>query len=270
MTSNLARSNLVLVALAMLAALASPAAADYESAVSAYESGAYDKAIGEFERLAEDGDERANFYLGMMHKDGKGTVANSVDALSRFICATIDATGLGQQAAEWRDQLTALMTGGEVAAANRKAQACGLHTSAKIGVRTGDAATSGARKTSAGYDRSSNFFGSSSSSPSGRTEFGKSPKPQWFLMQLFYFPARATINGAEFIADLFDLDALVMDLRHMANMRNDLFIALFALFWWFLIIKGVLRACAIGYDFKRGVGPAAADRSSYDKSWNSR
>ncbi len=91
-----------------------------------------------------------------------------------------------------------------------------------------------------------------------------------FLLQIFYFPARATIKGAVVLAELFDLDALVIDLRHMANMRNDLLIALFALFWWFLIIKGVLRAWAIGYDFKRGVGPGAADRSGYDKSWNSR
>ncbi len=255
----------------MLFALASPAAADFESAVSAYESGAYDKAINQFQHLAEDGDERANFYLGMMHKDGKGTVANSVDALSRFICAAVDATGLGEQAAEWRDQLTALMTGGEVAAAKSKAQACGQQTSAKIGVRTGDAAASGARRKSVGHDRLSNYFSgsASSSSFSGRTELGKSPKPQMFLMQLFYFPARATISGAEFFAELFDLDALVIDLRHMANMRNDLFIALFALFWWFLIIKGVLRAWTIGFDFMRGVGPTAADRSSYDKSWNS-
>ena len=165
----MARSNLILGTLAMLGALATPAAADYESAVAAYQSGAYDKAIGEFVRLTEEGDERANFYLGMMHKDGKGTVAN--------------------------------------------------------------------------------YLGSSSSSPpSGRIEFGKSPKPEMFLLQIFYFPARVTIKGVVVLAELFDFDALVIDLRHLANLRNDLFIALFALFWWFLMIKGLLRVCL------RGVG----------------
>ena len=256
----MARSNLILGTLAMLGALASPAAADYESAVAAYQSGAYDKAIGEFERLTEEGDERANFYLGMMHKDGKGTVANSVDALSRFICAAVDATGLGEQAAEWRDQLTALMTGAEVAAAKSKAQACASQTSAKVGARTGSVASSGSRKTSAGHDRFSNYLGNSSSlPPSGRIEFGKSPKPEVFLLKIFYYPARATMNGGAFFAELFDFDALVLDLRQLANLRNDLFIALFALFCWFLMIKGVLRVCL------RGVGSTRADRSVYNK-----
>ncbi len=254
----------------MLGGLATPAAADYESAVANYESGAYDKAIGEFERLAEQGDERANFYLGMMHKDGNGTVASSVEALSRFICAAVDATGFGEQASNWRDRLTALMTGAEVTAAKSKAKTCAEQTRAKIGVRTGDAASSGAPQKTAGHDRLSYYLGDySSSSSSGRIEFGKSPKPQNFLFQIFYFPARATISGAEFFAELFDWDALVMDLRQMANMRNDVFIALFALFWWFLIIKGVLRAWNIGFDFLHGVGPVGADRSGGNTPWHS-
>ena len=93
--------------------------------------------------------------------------------------------------------------------------------------------------------------------------------PQSVSLQIFYFPARATINGAEFFADLFDLGALVQDLRHMASLRNDLFIALFALFWWFLIIKGVLKGSQIGFEFMRGVGPTGAGRSGYDKPWQS-
>ena len=116
----------------------------------------------------------------------------------------------------------------------------------------------------------SNVRGTSSSSLSiGRIELGKSPKPQNFLLQIFYFPARATISGAEFLANWFDLDALVMDLRHMAKMRNDLFIALFALLWWLLIIKGVLRAWDIGFAVLRCVGPTGADRSAYNKPWHS-
>ncbi len=249
--------------MAMLGALASPAAADYDSAVAGYESGAYDKAIGEFERLAEEGDARANFYLGMMHKDGNGTVASSVDALFRFICAAVDATRLGEQASNWRDQLTALMTGAEVAAAKSKAQACTGQTKTKIGTRTGNIASSGARKTPAGHDRLSNYLSSSSSSPPSGRKFGKSPKPEMFLLQIFYFPARATINGALFFAELFDFDALVKDLRQLAKLRNDLFIALFALFWWFLMIKGVLGVC------QRGGGSTRAARSGYDKPWHS-
>ena len=166
-----------------------------------------------------------------MHKDGKGTVANSVDALGQFICAAFDGSGFGTQAAAWRDQLTALMTGAEIAAANSKAQVCAGQTGAKVGARTGMIEPSDAPSAAASHDRLSNISNTSSaSSAGGRTEFGKSPMPQSVPLQIFYFPARATINGAEFFADLFDFEALVRDLRHMADLRNDLFIALFALF----------------------------------------
>ncbi len=53
---------------ALLVAASSPVRADYRSAVSAYENGAYEAALGEFRPLAQSGDPAAQYHLGLMQQ----------------------------------------------------------------------------------------------------------------------------------------------------------------------------------------------------------
>ncbi len=66
---------------ALLVAAWSPVRADYRSAVSAYENGAYEAALGEFRPLAQSGDPAAQYHLGLMFKDGRGVQKDPVTAL---------------------------------------------------------------------------------------------------------------------------------------------------------------------------------------------
>jgi TPR repeat protein len=74
-------------ALAFVATLlfAAPAyAADYDAGLAAYESGKYDAALTEWQPLAESGDARAQFGLGMMYANGFGVEMNDGKALHWF------------------------------------------------------------------------------------------------------------------------------------------------------------------------------------------
>ena len=75
----------ILFAAAVLAvAFAAPASAgywaDFEAAIDAYASGAHDAARQGFTPLAEAGDDRAQYWLGMMYYEGKGVPQDDVRA----------------------------------------------------------------------------------------------------------------------------------------------------------------------------------------------
>lgn len=59
-------------------------AADYEAGLNAYESGHYEAALSEWQPLADSGDPRAQFGLGMMYANGFGVDMNDEQALHWF------------------------------------------------------------------------------------------------------------------------------------------------------------------------------------------
>ncbi len=52
--------------------LATPAWADFQAGVDAYERGDYETALKEFRPLAEQGDAAAQYFLGFIYYDGEG------------------------------------------------------------------------------------------------------------------------------------------------------------------------------------------------------
>lgn len=77
-----AKSAVALIATLLLVALAY--AADYRAGLDAYESGSYDAALAEWQPLAESGDARAQFGLGMLYANGFGVDMNDEKALEWF------------------------------------------------------------------------------------------------------------------------------------------------------------------------------------------
>jgi TPR repeat protein len=64
--------KVLVLAVLLIAAHATPAKADYEGGQAAYESGDYAVALQELEPLALQGDARAQFRLGVMYQSGEG------------------------------------------------------------------------------------------------------------------------------------------------------------------------------------------------------
>lgn len=72
------------VAVAIAAGLSGPAAADYwsefEAAIAAYTEGEHAEAIKHFRPLAEHGDHRAQYWLGMIYFEGRGVPKDDMRA----------------------------------------------------------------------------------------------------------------------------------------------------------------------------------------------
>ena len=62
----------LLLALCALILMATPAAADLAAGIAAYERGDYEAAFAELEPLAKTGNVRAQVYLGLMYREGRG------------------------------------------------------------------------------------------------------------------------------------------------------------------------------------------------------
>ncbi len=110
----------IALAAVLVLGLAAPAAADYwsefEAAVEAYAEGAHGEALRRFRPLAEGGDHRAQYWLGIMHFEGKGTPKDHVRA---YLWLSLAAKGGNRAARISRDGIAKRMSAAEVAAAEK-------------------------------------------------------------------------------------------------------------------------------------------------------
>lgn len=114
------RASALAGSVALLLAVAAPAAADYYNAVTAFDRGEFATARAELEPLVAAGDPRAQLLLGRMYADGKGVVQDYVRAHQLLNLAA--AAGL-EGASAACDELAARMTAEQVAEAQRLAAA---------------------------------------------------------------------------------------------------------------------------------------------------
>ncbi len=114
----------ILFAVALAVGLAFPAAADYwadfEVAIQAYADGAHGEALGRFRPLAERGDNRAQYWLGIMYVEGKGVPQDDVRA---HMWLSLAAHGGNRAARLGRDGIARRMSAAEIAEAERLAAA---------------------------------------------------------------------------------------------------------------------------------------------------
>ncbi len=125
---------------ALLMAASLPVRADYRSAVSAYENGAYEAALGEFRTLARGGDPAAQYHLGLMFEDGRGVRKDPVAALGWFICAAGSDGQVGTDAARSAEQLSSVLDRASVSAAQERARNCRATAEKHALARSGDPA----------------------------------------------------------------------------------------------------------------------------------
>ncbi len=109
----------LLAAVAMLA-LAGPAAADYwsdfEAAIDAYAEGDYGAARETFESLARAGDNRAQYWLGIMYFEGKGVPRDNRRA---YLWLSLSAEQGNRAARAGRSGVARRMSADDLAAARR-------------------------------------------------------------------------------------------------------------------------------------------------------
>ncbi len=243
---------------ALLVAASSPLRADYRAAVSAYENGAYEAALGEFRTLAQSGDPAAQYHIGLMFKEGRGVQKDPVTALGWFICAAGSAGQVGADAARSAEQLSSALDRASVSAAQERARNCRATAETPAPQRTGEESErpDGPGEESerpdianrldwetfkaklirffqklslvevAGLESSNSFF----SAPTRRTLWSRA----------FFLPADGTLVGSQHVAWEFGARDLYRDLRSIARNDNNIALGLFAVLWWLLIGKTLL------------------------------
>jgi hypothetical protein len=247
-----------IAAFAVLVAASSPVRADYRSAVSAYENGAYEAALDEFRTLARSGDPAARYHLGLLFKDGRGVPKDPVTALGWFICAAGSDGQVGADAARSAEQLSSALDRASVSAAQERARNCRASAETPAPQRTGEESErpDGTGEESeppdianrldwetfkaklsrffhmlsvvevAGLESSNSFF----SAPSRRTLWSRA----------FFLPADGTLVGSQHVAWELGARDLYRDLRSIARNDNNIALGLFAVLWWLLIGKTLL------------------------------
>ena len=87
-----------------------------DEGVAAYNRGDYDTALWEWRSLAEQGNERAQYNLGLMYEGGYGVLKNNVQAHMWYDIAGVEV------AVSYRDYVAREMTSAQVAEAKKLAR----------------------------------------------------------------------------------------------------------------------------------------------------
>ena len=114
-------SHLIIVMLVVFGGWApAKTQAAYELAWAAYHRPDYASALKLLKPLAEDGHEKAQYYLGRMFANGHGVEQDYVTAYQWF---DLSVSAAVKVASEDRDRLTKLMTPEQIAQARKRADA---------------------------------------------------------------------------------------------------------------------------------------------------
>ena len=233
---------------ALFMAASSPVRADYRSAVSAYENGAYEAALGEFRTLAQSGDPAAQYHLGLMFKDGRGVQKDPVTALGWFICAAGSDGQVGTDAASSAAQLSSALDRASVSAAQDRARNCRASAETPAPHRTGEEPERPGIANRLDWetfkDKLSGFFRMLSrvevASPESSNSFFSAPIRRTVWSRAFFLPADGTLVGGQHVAWELGARDLYRDLRRIARNDNKIGLGLFAVLWWLLIGKTLL------------------------------
>ncbi len=252
-----------IAALALSMAAASATRADYRAAVSAYDKGTYDVALREFQALAQDGNTAAQYYLGLMLKDGLGVQEDPIAALGWFICAAGSGGQVGTDAATWVEQLSSSLDGAAISTAQERAHRCRVaqdpeRSDASETTKRADSETPSNRE---GFEFkldqlvndlsqveiarpeggvSLNWTRASEPSESSFGSFFAVPDRRSVWSKVFYLPADGTVVGSQHVAWELGANGFFRELRAVARDGNDIALGMLAVLWWFLIGKAVL------------------------------
>jgi TPR repeat protein len=110
---NLAAAGIFLVCVPMLSW------ADFTTGMAAYENGDYALALKEIRPLAEQGDAKAQFNLGMMYDLGRGVPQDHVQA---YMWYNLAAAQGDKKAGKWRDGVGEKMSPAQIVEAQKLAR----------------------------------------------------------------------------------------------------------------------------------------------------
>ncbi len=245
MSSNRTLRRLLILTVLACAFVTSPARADFESAVAAYERGAYQEAFREFERLADEGDQRVQGYLERIRKERPADFESAVAAYEGEAHREFEALAdEGDQRAEpYLDRI------------RRKLQA----VANAGGTSSGNSLVPSDARFDADWGQGPSVDWSVDVTPWNPLEHRPAPPSGEEIVvpyhasvwsTLFHLPADATVIVLQHVARVFDARQIYRDLQVISRNGNKITLGLLAAFWWFMFLRAL-------YGFGQFVGRLA-------------
>lgn len=195
-----------------------PALADFESAVAAYERGAYEEAKEEFESLAVAGDERAEPYLerisGKLHDESQpgGSVTSTL-----------------------MESVSSVFGGSAASGSESSSGAAASGTRASEAAQPGKAAPD---RTASGWHAWSPSDQASEPAPAPPVDSDVvTPQRGSIWSAIFHLPGDATVIGLQYVAQFLSADNLHRELQILSRNSDRIALSILAVGWWLVIIK---------------------------------
>ena len=222
-TLSLGRSLGSVSALVLAGALclfmAGPALAHFESAVAAYERGAYREAQTEFEALAAAGDERSKPYLKRILETLRQNQQAGGSATSTFM-----------------DSIPSIFGESETSSNGSGSGATPRDTGWSI---SGRSATGASGNKPADWEPWSPFDQGTEPAPAPVSDV-VIPQRRSIWSTVFHLPGDATVIGFQYVAQFLDADNLSRELQLISRHSDKIALGILAGVWWLVIIKGVV------------------------------
>lgn len=210
-------------------AMTGPALASFESAVTAYEQGAYVEAQREFRALEETGDPRAGPYLERIRRKLKGesaaeqNIATSLETAVTNLFDAPDRPSVESPAA------------GPATEADRSA-----------GSRPTGPAGSGGRS------------GQAPLAPDSEVVV---PRHGSIWSSVYHLPGDATVIGLQYVARFLSADNLERELQIISRHSDEIALSVLAGLWWLVIVRGAIgTALTLGRVMKAATAPRKEQR----------
>jgi len=210
-----------------------PARADFQSGLEAFERRAYGEATGHFLDAAEVGDTQAQYYLGVIHGEGKGVAQDIPEAIYWLSCASAAGDGISASAQRLRSRFMRDLSAAERRRVARGAASC----------------PEPARLEEAGS--SFDFFRSVSAHderrgtrPGGFADFMTDLRENK-AVSLFLLPGEATVAIGREGASLLGAKQVAYGIDAVRDPGNDLLYMMVVLLSWFLSYKLLMGVRAI-------------------------
>jgi hypothetical protein len=218
----------------------SPAQADYEKGLDAFNQRLYEEALPHLEEAAKSGDARGQYLLGRIYADALGVEEDKSEAIYWLTCAGSSDDGSAMSARRLKDRLLRSLPAAERKAADRSAASC---------PRT---------LTVAGEESGFDLFGFGGSSDSrprrasrhdeGFTGFMQDVRGNG-VVSLFLLPGEATLAGGRETASFLGAKQVAYAIDTTKDPGNDLLYILVVFFSWFLLYKLVKGAYVLWQKF---------------------
>ena len=215
----------------------SPAQADYEKGLDAFNQRLYEEALPYLEDAARNGDARGQYLLGRVYADALGVGEDKSEAIYWLTCAGGSDDGSAMSARRLKDRLLRSLPAAERKAADRSAASCPR-------ALTVDSQESG-------FD----LFGYGDTRPrrasrhdEGFTGFMQDVRGNG-VVSLFLLPGEATLAGGRETASFLGAKQVAYAIDSTRDPGNDILYMMVVFFSWFLLYKLVMGVYVLWQKF---------------------